>query len=151
MTSENAVGMASVREAMARDFREKLSDVMEPAKLDAVVSHLSTAEQSFSITGSILSLVFYLRVQIQMPDGTVFTGNAGGIAAPGGGALIGTVYTNDLARLYRDTTSFVLSETPLYTAIVFFDSDHNTLGSCQASALSTSIAGIVGGTGSWDR
>jgi hypothetical protein len=58
------------------------------------------------------------------------------------------VYTDDLQRLYRETTRFEFQGTPVYLSILFFN-DNNLLGHFQAGAIST-VTGIGGGGGNWD-
>jgi len=106
------------------------------------------ATSSYSATGSIASTVFYAYVNVKVAGGKNFTGNAGGLFSPGGGALFGDIYTADLARLYRDTTRFQVNTFSAYADVNFYDSEWNFLGSFQSGGVST-VVGTGAGTGSW--
>ena len=56
----------------------------------------------------------------------------------------------ELERLYRDTDSFEVNVTPVYTSVLFFDKSSRLLGHDQAGAVSTPTGGIGGGKGSWE-
>ncbi len=93
-------------------------------------------------------MIFYLKFQVNVTGGESFNGNAGGISTPGGGALFGDVYTDNLPNLYANTVSFEFQGTNVYLSILFFDGNSNLLGNFQAGAVST-VTGIGGGSGHW--
>jgi hypothetical protein len=66
-------------------------------------------------------MIFYLKFQVNITGGESFNGNAGGLSTPGGGALFGDVYTDNLPNLYANTVSFEFQGTPVYLSILFFD------------------------------
>lgn len=138
------------KEIIAHDFRVAVHGKLDQAKIDAAVQSLTATTTSYPASGSVLSLVFYLNfmVNITSEGGKTFDGNAGGVSSPGGGALFGDVYTDDLNRLYNSTVSFEFQGTPVYLSILFFDGDSNLLGHFQSGAVST-VAGVGGGRGSW--
>ncbi|MFC6357365.1 VapA/VapB family virulence-associated protein [Luethyella okanaganae] len=129
---------SSVKSAAAQD-----SAAQDPAGQDP-------AGESYPVSGAVIGGLLYTRVQIDSKDGSgeKFVGNGGGVFTPGAGAFLGDLYTNDLARLYSDTTNFQVNATPVYTNINFFDSDANLLGSLHAGSVST-VVGVGGGTGNW--
>lgn len=137
------------KKLIAHDFRVAMHEKLEPEHIDEVADALMTATKSYPATGSVASLIFYLKFQVNITDGKSFNGNAGGISSAGGGALKGDVYTDDLDRLYRDTVSFEFQSTPAYLSILFFDGHSKLLGHFQSIALST-VTGVGGGSGSWD-
>ena len=113
---------------------------------------LATAP-GYSADGSVASFVFYSKWTCNITSGPAngkrFSGQAGGIGLPGGGAIFGTVYSDDVMRLVSSTHSFQWTAAAFtYTSLIFFDSDSNFLGSFQAGGLST-VNGTGGGTGSW--
>ncbi len=132
---------------IAHDFRTALTGKMPQAQLDAAVTKLTT-DTAYAATGSVASLIFYLQFQVNVSGGKSFNGKAGGVSTPGGGALIGTVYTDDINALYANTVSFEFQGTPVYLSILFFDGNSNLLGHFQAGAIST-VTGVGGGSGSW--
>lgn len=136
------------KEIIAHDFNVAMHGKMEPDKLDAAIGALSATTARYPATGSVASLIFYLQFQCTIKGGKTFDGKAGGVSTPGGGALIGDVYTDNLDRLYRDTVSFEFQATPVYTSLLFFDRNSNLLGHFQAGAVSI-VAGVGGGSGSW--
>ena len=138
-------------EIIAHDFRTAMHAKLSEADIHKVVSALtnSVTQASYPATGSVASLIFYMKFQVQIKNGgKTFNGHAGSIGSPGGGALIGDVYTDDINRLYRDTVSFEFQATPVYLSILYFDGSSNLLGHFQAGAVST-VGGVGGGSGSW--
>ncbi len=109
------------------------------------------ANTSYSATGSIVSLLFYVQGQCTIADGKTFNGKAWGISFPGGGALWGDVYLAPkvtLDQLYSDTSNFVFLATPAYTAFWFKNASDEVLGSFHAGSVSTAT-GTGGGSGKW--
>ncbi len=136
------------KEILAHDTLVALNGKLEPAKLDAARAAVLAPATAYPATGSVASLIFYLKFQINISGGKSFNGNAGGASTPGGGFLAGDVYTDDINRLYAKTVSFFFTATPVYTALYFYDSDSNLLGHFQGGAVSI-ITGTGGGSGSW--
>lgn len=133
---------------VANDFATHMDGKLDAEKLEAARQQLQAATASYAANGSIVSMIFYLQVQIAVSGGKTFNGKAGGVSTPGGGALFGTVYTDDIDRLYASTVSFEFQATSVYTSVLFFDSDSNLLGHFQAGAVSI-VNGVGGGSGSW--
>jgi len=144
MNSQPAVS----KEIIAHDFRNTLHGKMEDAQLAKATNAILTATNSYSATGSVASLIFYLQFQVSIKGGKTFNGKAGGVSSPGGGALFGDIYTDDLNALYANTVSFSFQSTPVYLSIQFFDKHSNLLGHFQSGAVST-VAGVGGGSGDW--
>lgn len=137
------------RQAVAAEFARHVDGKLEQHKIDAAVEALRAAGTGYAANGSVASAIFYLKFQVTVNNGgKTFNGHAGGIAIPGGGALFGTVYTDDINRLYSDTVSFEFQATSVYTSLLFFDSHSNLLGHYQAGAVST-VNGVGGGSGKW--
>jgi hypothetical protein len=134
--------------AIANDFRDAMKGKLADEHVEAAVSALLSTTSRYPATGSVASLIFYLKFQVNITGGKSFNGNAGGASTPGGGALFGDVYTDDLARLYSDTVSFEFQGTPVYLSLLFFDKNSKLLGHFQAGAVST-VTGIGGGSGKW--
>jgi hypothetical protein len=139
------------REMIATDFREWMDGKLDKEKIDAAANAITSATGVYPAHGSLASLIFYVKVQVVINDGKTFDGNAGGAFTPGGGALFGDVYTDDINALYSNTHSFELHSVAIpvaYTAVLFFDGSSNLLGHFEAGAVTT-VTGIGGGTGSW--
>ncbi len=140
------------RGQISRDFESAFAARLPDTTISKMSEQLKTvalaAASSYPANGSVASLVIYTKCQCVIKGGKTFDGSAWGIALPGGGALIGDVYTDNLDALYARTTSFALVATPVYTSFIFTDDDANVLGSFQAGAVST-VAGSGGGRGSW--
>ena len=133
----------------AVDFEAVMHGKMTAEKMTEVTTAMKAAAAAkYPATGSIASLLFYFKIQVQIKGGKTFDGQAGGIGFPGGGALFGDVYTEDLDRLYRDTHSFQWLGTAVYFTVNYFDSNSNFLGTFQAGAVSIAV-GTGGGTGRW--
>ncbi|PCC73992.1 virulence-associated protein [Nannocystis exedens] len=138
------------RDIVAHDLRSALHGKLDPAKLDEACRKICATSTSYSANGSVASFIFYLQFQVNITTsgGKSFNGKAGGASTPGGGALYGDVYTDNLDLLYRATHSFQFTGTPVYFSLVFFDGSSNVLGTFQSGAVSI-VSGIGGGTGSW--
>lgn len=144
MTTHNPVDTNIV----AHDFMVATHGKLEQEKIDAATAAIKATTSKYGASGSVASMVFYLKFQVNVNGGKSFNGNAGGLSSPGGGALFGDVYTDDINRLYRDTVSFEFNATPVYLSILFFDGNSNLLGHFQSGAIST-VLGIGGGKGEW--
>ena len=121
---------------------------MDKSLVDKAVKSLTASATAYPATGSLASLVFYVKVQVQVTNGKTFDGHEYGVSSPGGGALFGDVYTSDINALYSNTDSFMVVSTPAYVSVIFFDKHHTTLGNFQSGAVST-VSGTGGGKGSW--
>jgi hypothetical protein len=137
------------RQAVADEFVRHAQGKLEQDKVDAAVAALKAADTSYPANGSVASFMFYLQFQVTIKDGgKTFNGKAGGITTPGGGALWGDVYTDDLDRLYAATKSFEFQATSVYTSLLFFDGSSNLLGHFESGSVST-VNGVGGGSGGW--
>jgi hypothetical protein len=138
------------RDVLAHDFVNSVYGALEQDKIDAAVKALLASETAtaYPATGSVASLLFYLQFQVVINGGKTFDGKAGGISTPGGGALFGDVYTDDVNRLYSNTASFQFNATPVYVNINFFDRHSSFLGHLQSGGIST-VLGTGGGSGGW--
>lgn len=133
----------------ADDFKASFKGKIADEVINNTVSKLlQTTATAYPANGSVASLVIWMKWQCQVTNGKQFNGSSWGIAFPGGGALIGDVYTSDITALYANTVSFAFTATPVYTALYFYDGNHNLLGSFQAGSVST-VTGAGGGSGSW--
>lgn len=136
-------------EIVAHDFHTAMHGKLDDDTIQATTKALLSPATAYPANGSVVSMIFYLQFQVTVTGGgKTFNGKAGGISTPGGGALFGDVYTDDINRLYADTVSFEFQATPVYLSLLFFDSDSNLLGHFQCGAVST-VSGIGGGTGNW--
>ena len=141
---------------LADDFKElfkgQLSDDVINKSVEQITEAKLKAATSVSANGSLASLVFYVKAQCNVNGGKSFNGSAWGVSFPGGGALFGDVYLSEasssLDDLYKRTTSFTFTATPVYTAFYFWDSKNTLLGHFQAGSVST-VTGTGGGSGSW--
>lgn len=143
---------------LAADFKAIHGSSMNKAKLAETMEHLDNisaealqAATSVGASGSLASLILYVKAQCNINGGKSFNGSAWGISFPGGGALFGDVYLVDgvtLDQLYSKTGAFKFMATPVYTAFYFYDSNDNLLGHFQAGSVST-VTGGGGGAGGW--
>ena len=136
--------MSEQRKQAADDFRAAFADKLGEAKTDEIIEDMLSMDTAYATDGAIVSGVFWVELRVNSWDGQdlQFTGEGGGVFTPGGGALIGAVYTDDLPGLLANTAAAA------YTSGVFFDSDSNCLGSYQSGSVST-VVGIGGGKGTW--
>ena len=136
------------RQQIAKDFTAAVSGRMDQSLTAEATKSLSATTSAYPAHGSIASLILYEKVQVVVDNGKTFDGNAWGVATPGGGALFGNVYTDDINALYSKTETFMIIGTPVYLTVIFFDKDHHALGSFQAGGIST-VTGTGGGKGGW--
>lgn len=147
-STENHRGNIPSQAVLAKNLKNSLQGVLEKDKLEATESAFLSTQTAYPANGSVASFIFYFVFQVTVKSGKQFNGKGGGISTPGGGALFGDVYTDDIERLYRDTVSFQFNCTPVYTNLNFFDKHSNFLGSFQSGSVST-VTGTGGGNGSW--
>ncbi|MFC0184084.1 virulence-associated protein [Pseudarcicella hirudinis] len=142
----NTISKTSLVSEVSSALQGKVSDSV----IKSTAEVLAAQTTAYGANGSIASLVFYMKCQctITGSGGKTFNGSAWGVSFPGGGALFGDVYTDNLNALYANTVSFTLVATPVYTTFIFNDVHGNALGSFQAGAVST-VSGTAGGSGSW--
>lgn len=126
------------------DYHQSVLEAINPT-LQSITKHSSSS--TFGGSGSVLSVIFYLKFQLSV-EGKSFNGSGGGVSSPGGGALMGTVFTDDLEKLFNETQNFQFNCTPVYTSLLFFDNKSNLLGHFQGGSVST-VLGVGGGSGSW--
>jgi hypothetical protein len=150
MSDQLAHDLRKILELSAHDFRSNFLDKLGAEKTDEIVKKMLAADTAYATDGAIVSGVFWVEVRVNSWDGQdlQYTGEGGGVFTPGGGALIGAVYTDDLPGLLANTTRFEVNAAAAYTSIVFFDDDSNCLGSYQSGSVST-VVGIGGGKGTW--
>jgi len=141
---------AELRAQIADDFRAAWAEKLGESKTDQIIEQLLVGDTAYAADGAIVSGVFWVQVNVNDWDGQpkAYVGEGGGVFTPGGGALIGAVYTDDLDGLLANTSRFEVNAAAAYTSIVFFDDDSNCLGSYQSGSVST-VVGIGGGKGSW--
>ncbi|GAA0590257.1 VapA/VapB family virulence-associated protein [Caenispirillum bisanense] len=140
--------LVTTKEVLAHDMVSYLQGKIPDEKLEAAVETMRKLSKRHAANGNLWSMVFYLQIQVAIDGGKQFQGRAFGISFPGGGANFGDVYTDDIERLYKATTTFQFNSTPIYFNVNFFDDDWNLLGHYHAAAIST-VTGIGGGDGSW--
>lgn len=145
------------RAQIASDLRDALEGKLPQDVVDGMVAHFATAPKAeaaattaYPANGSVASLILYAKCQCTVLNGgKTFNGSAYGISTPGGGALRGDVYTDNINGLYANTTDFVLLATPVYTSFIFQNATGQTLGSFQAGAISTVVTPVMTGSGDW--
>jgi hypothetical protein len=140
--------------AIARDFAATFGGKMDQPKIEAVVTALNTATTKYSAGAIVAGAIVYYHVKVTPPIDPptppfvkTFNGDAGGVGGLGAWGGGGDVYTDDLARLYRDTASFYFVAGLVYLGVEFFDSNHRLLGHFEGGGIGLMAAG--GGTGSW--
>lgn len=139
---------------MADDYQKMFENVLPDNVVQAASDHLAgtaggnSETTAYAANGSVASVVIWMKCQCTVKGGKTFDGSVWGASFPGGGALIGDVYTSDLNALYANTTNFALVATSVYTTFIFKDDHGNILGSFQAGSVST-VNGGGGGKGSW--
>lgn len=146
--AENNRGNIPSKAVLAQNLKNSLHAVLNKDQLTAAETAILSTQTAYPANGSVASFIFYFVFQVSVKGGKQFNGKGGGISSPGGGALFGDIYTDDINRLYRDTVSFQFNCTPVFTNLNFFDKHSNFLGSFQSGSVST-VAGTGGGSGSW--
>jgi len=141
-------------DVVAEDFARQFAGHLPQSAIDSTVALLkrvskgASATTAYPATGSIASAIIWMSCKCTITGGKSFDGDSWGIAIPGGGALFGDVYTDDINSLYANTKTFALVAAPGYTNFSFFDGNAQSLGVFHAGAVST-VSGTGGGKGSW--
>ena len=150
MSTYEASAHDELRKESADEFRKAFAELLGEEKTDQIIEQMLSASTAYAADGAIVSGVFWVEVRVNNWDGQdlQYTGEGGGVFTPGGGALIGAVYTDDLPGLLANTVRFEVNAAAAYTSIFFFDDDSNCLGSYQSGSIST-VVGIGGGKGTW--
>ncbi len=119
----------------------------EIAKLD--LSPLQGVETAYEATGNIACAVIWARVQARLIDRNMhFQADTWGGGSPGGGALFGHIYTDNVDELLQNTSKVLVYACAAYTAFVFQNRVERVLGHFQAGSVST-VAGFFKGDGRW--
>jgi hypothetical protein len=134
--------------SIALDFSNAVSGKVPQSKIDQTIAMLSDDLTAYYADCLIDSYLFYASLKVTVSGGKILDGDAGGIFTPGVSRAYGTIYTSDIDALYANTTNFYVASAAAYFTLVFFDSDHNSLGSFQAGSIG-SVFGTGGGTGTW--
>lgn len=157
LVKEATVNSVVTRETIAHDFGVRMSGILAPDVIQSAKNNIITTPKACHANGSAMSMIFYLQFTVQISDSNEkkynryqFKGNGGGVSTPGGGALMGDIYTDNLEFLINNTKSFEFNCALAYTSIVFFDNKSRCLGSFQSGSVST-VAGIGGGKGKWSK
>lgn len=106
------------------------------------------AQQQWAVHGVLASALVYQLLTLTVDGGEQFQGYAGGVSFPGGAAVWGTLFTDDIQRLYDQTASFQFNAVGPYLNVNFFDRHGTLLGHAQLGGVS-SVIGIGGGSGTW--
>jgi hypothetical protein len=134
----------------ADEYLKSLAAKHDPNHIGAKISSLKAeATNKYPATGSFVSAVLYYHFWVGLKNQNHhFEGNAGGFGVPGGGAMVGDVYTDNLDRLVKETKNFQFGTTPLYFEITFFTGNSEYLGTFQAGGIGIAL-GTGAGNGSW--
>ncbi len=145
--------MSSVATQLADDFKKGFSGNLPEEQLNGVVASLrqvTDAQPEAASTYPATASISALRVQCTITGGKTFNSSGhGGI--PGPGDLTGYVSLAGAASLddlYRRTTAYFFTLTPVYAAIYFIDANGNLLAFFQAGAIAIA-PGTGGGSGKW--
>ncbi len=136
------------KEELAQEYASLVEGKVPQNTINSGVQVLAAQTTAYPANGSIASMIIYMKCQCTIKGGKTFDGDAWGISIPGGGALMGDVYTDNINALYANTTNFDLIATSVYTTFIFKDKNGNVLGSFQAGSVST-VNGTGHGSGSW--
>lgn len=142
----------SIQKMIVDDYRKTFKGKVDDAQIEKNAGYLLSDLTGYAAQSNIVSLIVYAKLQITLtsqPSPNNLSGNAGGIFTPGAGVDFGTIYTSDLPGLLANTTNFFLASTAGYFTVVFFDSNHTSLGSFQGGGPTT-VFGTGGGTGTWE-
>ncbi|MFF3063417.1 VapA/VapB family virulence-associated protein [Oerskovia sp. NPDC057915] len=129
------------------DFRTSVQEALDQERLDAAVETLRTARTEYPATCRVVNGIFFAVLEVSITGGKTFRSTIGGIGI-GGGEASGTVFTDDIERLYRSTVSFQFNATPVYFNVNFFDGGPNLVGNGLFGTVLASL-GTGGGTGTW--
>src|SRR5690554_2738013 len=66
------------KQLIAHDFRVAMHGKLEPEKIDEAAQALAASQKAYPANGSVASMIFYLKFQVNITDGKTFDGHAGG-------------------------------------------------------------------------
>ncbi len=144
------VGAAAIPASAAISAPEQAPDYRQPpiAIGENKQGVKSADSSSYSATGSLSIAFFWNRVSLDVAGGKRFVGN-GGVTQPfGGGWFSGTLQTDDIDALYKNTVRYNINGALAYLNINFFDANSNLLGTLHSGSVSNFL-GTGGGDGSW--
>ncbi len=72
------------KKLIAQEFAARAKGKLEPEKVDSITRSLVAQTTAYPATGSVASMIFYLKFQVNITGGESFNGNAGGLSTPGG-------------------------------------------------------------------
>jgi Rhodococcus equi virulence-associated protein len=145
------VNEKQMQEQIVADYRTNFKGKTDDAQLEKNIKFLQDDLSSYPATADIISYIVYATLTVQltnMPSPNTLNGKAGGLFTPGRGLPLGWIVTSDLPGLLQNTTNFYIGSVASYFTVVFFDSNHNSLGSFQGAGPTT-VFGTGGGTGTW--
>jgi hypothetical protein len=134
-------------DAIAKDLVTSLTGKLDQPKLDAAVASLLASKQTYSAKGTLASFVIYFKVFCYVDGGKNFAGSAWGFGTPPGTGTAGDLRTEDVDKLYRETTRVHFTSTLVYLSILFFDDNANLLGHYDGGGIGVGATGT--GPGSW--
>jgi len=130
---------------------ENFEGKMTPGQLSAVLDALKATSpaQKISASGSVAGALFWCKFTLEC-QGHSFDHSAWGGGTLGGGGCWGDIYTDDLARCFRDTRSFSLTVTPASVLATFHAADNTLLATFIGGGYMAPAFSFVGGSsGSW--
>jgi len=133
---------------LIKSLREDGSGMLVPEKLAGVIESITLTETSYFANTVIEGFVFAFQVKTSIDSTKQFRGNGMGLGTAGAGTTWGTVYTDNLTKLYTATSRFELRSAPGYCGVLYYDANLNLLGYFSGGGL-TLITGIFAGEGFW--
>lgn len=140
--------LAVINERTAKSIRNFLEGKLDSAEIDNINSRLEKMTEKYYHEIKILGALFYMHIWMQDDnDNWEFNGNAGVITLVSAGGAAGHIYTDDIDRLYRETTSFSYESAMVYFSVQFFNNKSELLGHFHSGGFGT--GGVGGGSGKW--
>ena len=145
------------KDALVKNYLELVEGKLQQEQIDSnveAIKSMLSAQKEYKCDGEVVAAVFYAMVKVHVDKtpsnrGGNFTGHPGGIGI-GAGKFWGKLYTNDLEKVYAETTSFAFTftPTPIASAVYFHDKHNNTLGYVSCAGVMP-ILGGGSGSGKW--
>ncbi|PHM30987.1 VapA/VapB family virulence-associated protein [Xenorhabdus innexi] len=133
MSEENKVNIKTIE-----DLKKHTKGKWAPDLIDKVVKEItSLGIETYNATTEVHSSISSLHFDVSLDDDDkVFKGDSRGLTFSSVGISVGTIFTNNLAKLYSDTTVFYFTGFPKYLTLYFFDKHHSLCGRFRGTPLS---------------
>ncbi|PHM58993.1 VapA/VapB family virulence-associated protein [Xenorhabdus sp. KK7.4] len=146
----SAIKDNEIRLKMIEDVKKYTEGKLEAELIDKTIKEITSLgiegyQATVSYVGKFIKQIFNIVVE---DHHEVFRGESWGISSIGVGASEGWIWTDNLDKLFSDTTHFKFVGNSLVLGITFQSADLSPLGVFTGLGISL-VTGIGSGSGNW--